>query len=163
MLYAPGSRNFVPETVTEERTSPRAHEVQVEGPDLVHYRLRGEITARDLRELTVVERALWEGNERVHVLVDMREAKAISAGLVRAVPEVYRGAPVRVTAVFGASFALQVLANTISRALSALGKPPVLRFFPDETSARAWIEARRADPGPISRARESSAGDHRPA
>jgi hypothetical protein len=140
-----------------EAGSPYApHEIRAEAPDFLFYCIRGAVDLPQLRGLTEVERTAWEGHARVFVLVDAREM-SLSPGLVRAAPELYRDSPARIVAVFGASFPTRTLVNSVYRALAMLGQDFMVRFFPDEASARAWITARRER-----RDRKSRPGGSRP-
>jgi hypothetical protein len=121
--------------------------VTFERPDMTVWRFNGDISEQGMRELTHREKQMIEGIPYLLKLVDMRRAGNISAGARKAGAEKVHEIPVLGVAIFGANFAIRVLANLVVRAGSIMRKIDTVptMFFETEEEARAWLEKKRVE------------------
>ncbi|UQA56774.1 STAS/SEC14 domain-containing protein [Polyangium aurulentum] len=134
-----------------------AHEVCVEEPDFTAYRLRGVLSSDDVRAMTEVERVTWQGRDRVYLIMRLHNM-SLQPGVLLMTADLYRDAPTRVVAVVGASFSLWISIEMFARSMKLLGKRVSMRNFPDEASARAWLQEQRDRPSNAGRKSRPSAG-----
>lgn len=118
--------------------------VRIDG-DLVHLRIRGLMTLRDLNAVTEVYERVHARHGRFFVLYDVTESQGIDRAARKALHDSTSNGPQPdATALFGASFALRTMANMIERALVGLGRPSMgMNFFATEAQARAHIDEER--------------------
>jgi len=111
------------------------------------WRFDGDISEEGMRALTHHEKQMIEGIPYLLKLVDMRRAGNISAGARKAGAEKVHEVPVLGVAIFGANFAIRVLANLVVRAGSIMRKIDTVptMFFETEAEGRAWLEKKRAE------------------
>ncbi|HVK67193.1 MAG TPA: STAS/SEC14 domain-containing protein [Polyangium sp.] len=121
------------------------HTVFFEPPDTAVWRFVGDISETEMRELTSREKSLIAGRPYLLKLVDLSRTGTVSAGARRAGAEKVHDVPVLGVAVFGAHFAIRVLADLVVRAGSFLRRIDAVptRYFATEAEARAWLAERR--------------------
>lgn len=121
--------------------------VTFESPDTTVWRFRGDLSEEAMRTLTFREKQLIEGQPYLLKLVDMTQAGTISAGARKAGAEKVHAIPVLAVAIFGANFAIRVLANLVIRAGSLMRKIDTVptQFFETEMEARAWLGNKRTE------------------
>jgi hypothetical protein len=121
--------------------------VTFESPDTTVWRFRGNVSEETMRALTFREKQLTEGQPYLLKLVDMTWAGAISSGARKAGAEKVHEIPVLAVAIFGANFAIRVLANLVIRAGSLMRKIDTVptQFFETEMEARAWLANKRTE------------------
>lgn len=118
-----------------------------ESPDTSVWRFHGDVSEEMMRALTHREKQLIEGQPYLLKLVDMTRAGTISAGARKAGAEKVHEIPVLAVAIFGANFAIRVLANLVIRAgciLRQIDTVPT-QFFETESQGRAWLASRRTE------------------
>jgi len=100
-----------------------------------------------MRALTHQEKQMIGGIPYLLKLVDMRRAGNISPGARKAGAEKVHDVPVLAVAIFGANFAIRVLANLVVRAGSIMRKIDTVptMFFETEADGRAWLAKKRAE------------------
>lgn len=128
-----------------DRMSPNHSSVTFEPPDTTVWRFKGTISEDGMRELTHLEKRLIAGFPYLLKLVDLRHAGNISPGARKAGAEKVHEVPVEGVAIFGANFAIRVLANLVIRAgciMRGINTVPTM-FFETEAEGRAWLERRR--------------------
>jgi hypothetical protein len=127
--------------------TPPKSTVAFEPPDTSVWRFDGDVSEEAMRALTFREKHMIEGIPYLLKLVDMSRAGNITAGARKAGAEKVHDVPVMAVAIFGANFAIRVMANLVVRAGSILRKIDTVptRFFVSETEGRAWLESRRAE------------------
>jgi hypothetical protein len=120
-----------------------------EPPDILLWRVVGDISEAEMLRLRVVARALSAGRPYVLSLVDLSRIGAVSAGARKASIDPEPVAPLLGTAIFGASFTTRVIAQFVNTAASLLARPKDrtedsrIHFFATEEPARAWLADRR--------------------
>lgn len=121
--------------------------VTFEAPDTTVWRFEGDVSESIMRGLTHQEKRMIEGCPYLLKLVDMRHAGTISPGARKAGAEKVHDVPVLAVAIFGANFAIRVVANLVIRAGSILRKIDTVptRFFETEAEGRDWLEKRRLE------------------
>lgn len=121
--------------------------VVFESPDTTVWRFNGDVSEEIMRSLTLREKQLIEGQTYLLKLVDMSGAGTISAGARKAGAEKVHDVPVLGVAIFGANFAIRVLANLVIRAGSMMRKIDTVptQFFQTESEGRAWLAQRRIE------------------
>lgn len=121
--------------------------VVFESPDTSVWRFRGDVSEDIMRGLTLHEKRLTEGQPYLLKLVDMTQAGTISSGARKAGAEKVHEIPVLAVAIFGANFAIRVLANLVIRAGSLIRKIETVptQFFETEMQARTWLVHRRTE------------------
>lgn len=122
------------------------HTVFFEEPDTTVWRLIGDISEAEMRALTSLETSLIAGRPHLLKLVDLSRIGSVSAGARKAGAEKVHDVPVLGVAIFGAHFAIRVLADLVVRAGSMLRRIDTVptRHFATEAEARAWLAERRA-------------------
>ena len=125
---------------------PAQSTVDFEPPDTTVWRFAGDVSENAMRTLTHRERQFIDGSPYLLKLVDMTHAGNISAGARKAGAEKVHDVPVLAVAIFGANFAIRVVANLVIRAGCIMRKIDTVptRFFITENEGRAWLEMRRA-------------------
>ncbi|MDI1476956.1 hypothetical protein [Polyangium sp. y55x31] len=116
-----------------------AHDIEVETPDLVVLRIRGEIFPPDAEAFgtAMVEQARGGTG---FILSIVESEIAMSATSRKAFIAAMRGVPRLANAVVGASFGARVIAKLVVTAARVLARARFdLAFFDDEPSARAWL------------------------
>lgn len=118
-----------------------------EAPDTTVWRFEGDVSESVMRELTHQEKRMIDGHPYLLKLVDMRHAGKIDAGARKAGAEKVHDVPVLAVAIFGANFAISVLANLVIRAGCILRKIDTVptRFFDTEAEGRDWLKKRRIE------------------
>ncbi len=118
-----------------------------EPPDTTIWRFDGDVSESAMRELTHREKQLIAGRPYLLKLVDVTRAGNISAGARKAGAEKVHDVPVLAVAIFGANFAIRVLANLVIRAGCIMRKIDTVptRFFISENEGRAWLATRRLE------------------
>ncbi len=126
---------------------PAQSTVEFEPPDTTVWRFEGDVSESVMRELTHRERRFIDGNPYLLKLVDMTHAGNISAGARKAGAAKIHDVPVLAVAIFGANFAIRVMANLVIRAGCIMRKIDTVptRFFITENEGRAWLETRRGE------------------
>lgn len=126
---------------------PAQSTVVFEPPDTTVWRFHGDVSESAMRELTHRERQFIDGSPYLLKLVDMTRAGNISAGARKAGAEKVHDIPVLAVAIFGANFAIRVVANLVIRAGCIMRKIDTVptRFFVTENEGRVWLETRRAE------------------
>lgn len=121
--------------------------VTFEPPDTTVWRFRGDVSEDLMRALTYHEKRLIETRPYVLKLVDMRLAGNIGSGARKAGAAKVHDVPVQAVAIFGANFAVRVVANLVIRAGCILRNIETVptRFFETESEGRSWLEQRRTD------------------
>jgi len=118
--------------------------LEVEEPDLIIYRMRGEFRVPDLIAFREADGQWNRGKRYVLVLVDSRESIASDFQTRKASMDPPIGTRNRAMAIFGTSAALRGPTNLMMRALYVLSKGQFhSRLFADEESARQWLYAQR--------------------
>ncbi|HVK68214.1 MAG TPA: hypothetical protein VM694_27335 [Polyangium sp.] len=121
-----------------------AHPIRFEPPDLVLCRPVGYLSAADVRGvLDFSEKSATQLGSRIFYLGDSARITgyAISTSL-----QIFNARPtqyLRGTAIFGENFQQRMQNSAVLRAARRLGLPMTripIETFPDETSARAWID-----------------------
>ncbi|MDC3960609.1 STAS/SEC14 domain-containing protein [Polyangium jinanense] len=122
------------------------HTVFFEPPDTAVWRFAGDISEAEMRELTSLEKSFIAGRPYLLKLVDLSRIGSVSAGARKAGAEKVHDVPVLGVAVFGAHFAIRVLADLVVRAGSFIRRIDTVptRYFATEAEARAWLAERRA-------------------
>jgi len=140
------------------------HTVRREAEDLFVYRFQGLTTREELAELVAPERRVWEGEGPAHMytLTILGEAVTIPPGALTAAAKMNKGAPPRTIACVTPRFILRTSMDFLARMIRALGVDLEVRMFPDEASARAWLEDRRASRPSAPPDRISSSPGRRP-
>ncbi len=129
-------------------TTARARStVTFEAPDTTVWRFEGDVSESIMRELTHQEKRMIDGHPYLLKLVDMRHAGKIDPGARKAGAEKVHDVPVLAVAIFGANFAISVLANLVIRAGCILRKIDTVptRFFDTEAEGRDWLKKRRIE------------------
>ncbi|TKD13281.1 STAS/SEC14 domain-containing protein [Polyangium fumosum] len=118
-----------------------AHDIDIEKPDLVVLRIRGEIFPADAEAFgTAMKSHLRAGTGFILSIVEGEIA--MSSTSRKAFIAALHGVPRFVDAVVGASFGARVLAQLVATAARVLARTRFdLGFFDDEPSARAWLRA----------------------
>lgn len=116
-----------------------------EPPDIVFMAFIGDIFESEMRWLTTESTLLGNANPDPFVLVDLSRIGSVSPEARVVAKFAGKGARVRATAVFGASFHHRVIATLVNRAARMLngGSHHPIEFFATEAEARAWIAQRR--------------------
>jgi hypothetical protein len=135
--------------------APIESTVVFELPDTTVWRFEGNVSEDMMRSLTFREKRMIEGNPYLLKLVDMSRAGNITAGARKAGAEKVHEVPVLAVAIFGANFAIRVVANLVIRAGCIMRKIDTVptRFFVTEAEGRTWLATRRVE---INVARQSS-------
>src|SRR5262249_25897626 len=118
--------------------------VRFEPPDICFCAYVGDISAAEGRRTRDEQDAALDGLPYGLMLVDLSKTGAVCAE-ARKIGAERPKVPVYGTAIFGASFAIRVIAQLVTTAGSLLAKvteSPV-RFFATENQARAWLNERR--------------------
>lgn len=131
------------------------HDFEVEEPDLVVARIRGEIFTADAQVMGRTMKA-QAGGGSVFVLSSPARGDVVmgAAARKRFIAEI-GGVSRIVNAVVRAKFSLRVLGQLVATATRALARSGFdMAFFDDERSARAWLRDRGcvacgAPPGPL--------------
>lgn len=126
---------------------PGQSTVVFERPDTTVWRFDGDVSEDAMRALTRRESQFIDGCPYLLKLVDMTHAGNITAGARKAGAEKVHDVPVLAVAIFGANFAIRVLANMVIRAGSIMRKIDTVptRFFISENEARDWLITRRGE------------------
>lgn len=113
--------------------------------DLVHIRVHGLMTLRDLNSVIETYKQVHARHGRLFVLYDVTHSHGIDRAARKALHDSPSNGPQpTATALFGASFALRTMANMIERAMVGLGRPSMgMNFFATEAQARAHIDEQR--------------------
>jgi SpoIIAA-like len=121
--------------------------VDFESPDTTVWRFRGDVSEEIMRSLTFREKRLIEGRPYLLKLVDVSRAGNVAAGARKAGAEKVHDVPVMAVAIFGANFAIRVVANLVIRAGSMMRKIDTVptQFFETEDRARAWLATKREE------------------
>jgi hypothetical protein len=122
------------------------HVLEVEEPDLVIYRIHGEITGDELQAMREAQSAWMAGMDHIVVLVDLSETEGMTREARKAAMRPDGGPTRRAIAYFGARFAVRVVVELTLRAMRVL-RPRAypMRFCEDEARARLWLDAQRAE------------------
>jgi hypothetical protein len=132
---------------TGEPTGPSF--VHFEPPDILFWQVVGDLSEAEMLRLRAAARSLSAGRPYVLSLVDLSRIGTVSAGARKASIDPEPVAPLLGTAIFGATFTIQVVAQLVSRAGDLLLKPKdsldasSIQFFATEDLARAWLVERR--------------------
>ncbi|MDI1443341.1 hypothetical protein [Polyangium sp. 6x1] len=117
------------------------HDIDVEKPDLVVLRIRGEIDPAAAEAFGAAMKA-QSGAGGAFILSLVEGEMAMGAKGRKAFIEAMRGVPRLANAVVGASFGARVIAQLVLTAARVLARTRFdLVFFDDEPSARAWLRA----------------------
>lgn len=119
--------------------------LEVEEPDLIIYRMRGEFRVPHLMTFREADGKWNAGKRYLLVLVDNRETVNSDFQTRKASMEPPIGTRNRAIAMFGGSSTVRGVTNLTMRALSVLTNKQVhTRFFEDEERARQWLYSQRA-------------------
>ncbi|MCC6551500.1 MAG: STAS/SEC14 domain-containing protein [Polyangiaceae bacterium] len=120
------------------------HELWFEDPDLVCFRVVGDVSARELEETFRMLLAHGEGRGPQLWLFEMAEAGAMNAEARRCAaewtPRLWIGAVAMIHAGFEQRIVTTMLAH-VYRLVGVLSYP--VRSFDDEAAARAWLASVR--------------------
>jgi hypothetical protein len=121
--------------------------ISFEQPDTTVWRFVGDVSEDGMRALTLREKQLIDGVPYLLKLVDMTLAGNMSPGARKAGAEKIHDVPVMAVAIFGANFAIRVMANLVIRAGSIMRKIDTVptRFFETEAEGRAWLLSKRTE------------------
>jgi hypothetical protein len=126
-----------------------AHAAWIEEPDIFVMRLVGKLDGPDLQAILEWYQVWQEGRPECFVLVDVSRLTMVSQS-AREVSNSRRrkSGYAAVTACFGASFSIRVLADMVMRARRFLGNAPgaMTQFFATEAEARAYFAQNRRTP-----------------
>jgi hypothetical protein len=126
-----------------------AHAAWMEEPDIFVMRLVGKLEGAELHAILEWYQAWQEGRPECSVLVDVSRLTMVSPS-AREVANLRRRKRgfAAVTACFGASFSIRVLADMVMRARRFLGNAPgaMTQFFATEAEARAYFAQNRRTP-----------------
>ncbi len=121
----------------------------VQEPDIFHMRLTGTFELDEFSKMMSWLKEWATDRPRVFVICDLTQLKNVSLNTRKYSKTQGRATPANAVAVvYGASFAVRVLAEMSMRARRALGMPDVadVVFVSGETEALEEIERRRATP-----------------
>jgi len=123
------------------------HEVIREADDFFVYRFAPDLSTREqITELAEPELRAWaEGLDYVYSITILAENHTIQPGALTASAKIYGRSPPRTSAFVVRGFFTRTSMEFLVRAVRAFGVPLEVRLFSDEASARAWVEARRAE------------------
>jgi len=129
----------------------RRSSITLEEPDISHWRLVGDVTADDIREIYASQTKLCANKPHIFVLVDVSKLRSVSAEARRIAaqgptPGITVMA-IRGNAIVGASFHFRIVGMLITKAAILInrGDEKPTRFFDTEANARAWFaELRQA-------------------
>jgi hypothetical protein len=122
-----------------------SHLFRHEPPDLLLWKLAGDISEAQMRRLCDETAAVAAGKDYLLMLVDLSSVGTISPGARKAIVEEKRAQQVTGTGIVGASHHLRIIANFVIRAAALVQSDthnPV-RFFQTEAEARDWLAERR--------------------
>jgi hypothetical protein len=124
------------------------HRFQLEPPDLVFITNDGDISVEEATQIAGRVEAFAEGKDLVLILFNVERAtNHISPEARKIVVNRIGKLPVGGIAMFGATFSQRVIATLMGKAMLLLyPSAPVVRFFPSEAAARAWLNERRRAP-----------------
>ncbi|MDC0741526.1 STAS/SEC14 domain-containing protein [Polyangium mundeleinium] len=126
------------------------HPIRFEPPDLVLCRPTGVVTADDVRAgLAYLEKASKQVGHGVYYIADLTKLTNYAPSMAVQGFKSFQAGTLRASAMFGANLYQRAVFDMILRATRLLGleigRIPI-ESFPDEASARAWIdELRRKD------------------
>lgn len=124
-----------------------------EEPHIVVWRLHGEPTVEQVRQIYDVQKRFCEGRQHVFLLIDSTGLTRLSRQARQALTDAPLPGgvmmPIRGIAVFGASFTLRIMGEMLAKAAEILQKVhiPPIRFFEHEAQARAWLTERSRELG----------------
>lgn len=124
-----------------------------EEPDIIFMKMVGDVSAEEGLAINTKHTEYAEGRSRVFYLIDFSELESIPAPVRKAASETIKEFPLEGLAIFGAPLKARVLAKLILTAMKlfkgqdAAGAPVV--FLDNEEEARAWIDKRRTELGPL--------------
>lgn len=122
------------------------HLVEIEG-DLIVVRLSGEFSLSDIKGYYALAGELGRSQE-IYCIGDMARAGSINAEARSYAVRSEQKLPIVCTAVFGINPVMRALLVMVSRAAQLLGRSPSqtgIKFFANETEARGFIAALRAE------------------
>ena len=124
-----------------------SHEVSLEGTDLLHVRCIGEMSARDVEQITAWAQARISQLAGSYMIVDLRKSAGMAKEARRRVADWLRDHHLAAVVNYGASTVSRAFSNLAIRALRALHGYDVENVFVEsEDEARAWIARHRAQP-----------------
>jgi hypothetical protein len=137
------------------------HATYLEHPDVIFMRLAGPVTQEEAAEINVFHRAWGQQYPRVFYLLDLRELEAIDPEGRKEASRTVRMLPLAGVAAYGAPIKARVLAKLVFTAMNLFKASTAERFpieFVDtEDEARAWIDERRRELGPVAAGPAASA------
>lgn len=121
------------------------HEVEIEEPYLVIMRWRGGLSAADVTAAFEYVGRHAVGWQHMLLYEDIAELGAIPAEVRRVVPGLTNALPLRGIAFVGGSFAHRTVVTLLLKVINLARKADnPSEFFADESAARSWLDARRA-------------------
>lgn len=124
------------------------HFIRFEPPDLILSRPEGELPPEEARVAWDIVRKETSALEAFYWIVDISRLRRYSRETMRTMPE-DMVQKIRAYAVVGGSFQQRIILSVGIRAgrlLFPWARSLRFEFFPDEPSARAWIDGDRAAP-----------------
>lgn len=123
------------------------HFFRWEPPDLGYVRYEGDMDAASMLAYSEQSRVYTTNKPRVFLIVNTSKLGRFSAEARRMSADGSKGLALRGIAVIGASRAIRVIAELVSRGMDILNRnnDNPTRFFETEAEARAWIDTRRRD------------------
>lgn len=120
------------------------HEVIFEEPDVLLFRVSGDVTEREAIQFCDELVSLTRAARRVFFLVDVTRGGTIDSSARRRLAEGMRPVPNRGSVFVGADFRTRVLLQMVIHAIRLLtGRSNPAGFVETEAEARAWVDARR--------------------
>lgn len=118
------------------------HTLLFEPPRLIHFVVRGEVTAQQAAEMGVFVRAATADVPFVLALADMSGFGGVSSEARKAAARELGQTPYAAMALVGARFEARILTKLVFGALRLFvpGRAVQAAFFDAEAEARAWLE-----------------------
>jgi hypothetical protein len=129
------------------------HATYFEQPDIIYMRLAGPVSEQEAAEINVFHRAWGEVHQRVFYLLDLSQLESIEPEGRKEASRTVRQLPLAGVAAYGAPVKARVLAKLVFTAMNLFKGNTAdrfpIEFVKTEAEARAWIEERRRELGPI--------------
>jgi hypothetical protein len=129
------------------------HATYFEQPDVIYMRLAGPVSAAEAAEINVFHRAWGEVHQRVFYLLDLSQLESIDPEGRKEASRTVRMLPLAGVAAYGAPVKARVLAKLVFTAMNLFKSNSddrfPIEFVKTEEEARAWIDERRRELGPV--------------
>ena len=134
------------ETAPDEWHAIGNHSVRFEMPDIMHMRIKGDLTSDEVAYLLTIDAAFPKAEKGTFALIDIAESGRPNLEVLRSTTIMERLKGYRAFIYYRAQFQHRTVVDIvrkISRALNLSIRSTPLMAFATEAEARAWIDEHR--------------------